>query len=86
MLIQVRNDNVWPTSRVKMIKMMVSPRQAQDKHRESTQKRRLCFISNAADPAPRLDIQAKPGEKNVLFAMPFIYKNDLFTKTGSGQT
>jgi hypothetical protein len=25
------------------------------------------------------------GEKNVLFA-PFIYKNDHFTKTGSGQT
>ena len=44
MLIQVRNDNVWPTSRVKMIKMMVSPRQAQDKHRESsTQKRRPLF-------------------------------------------
>ena len=25
------------------------------------------------------------GERNVLFE-PFIYKNDLFTKTGSGQT
>jgi hypothetical protein len=28
---------------------------------------------------------ARSGEKNVLFA-PFIYKNDHFTKTGSGQT
>ena len=33
--------------------------------------------------APMAD--GRPGEKNVLFE-PFMYKNDLFTKTGSGQT
>ena len=73
-----------------MIKMMVSPRQ--DRLRtnigKALQKKASLFHNfklNAADPAPRLDIQAKPGEKNVLFE-PFIYKNDLFTKTGSGQT
>jgi hypothetical protein len=27
-----------------------------------------------------------PGAQNTSFAMPFLYKNDLFTKTGSGQT
>jgi hypothetical protein len=38
--------------------------------------------------APMNESEAKVqfgGEKNVLFA-PFIYKNDHFTKTGSGQT
>ena len=30
-------------------------------------------------------VVVRNGEKNVLFA-PFIYKNEHFTKTGSGQT
>eukprot|EP01046_Picozoa_sp_COSAG06_P019111 COSAG06_NODE_1351_length_9765_cov_3.151976_4_plen_92_part_00 len=91
-----------------MLKMISLPRQAPDKHRESTQsdmrfwtvwrdrrRRRdddgrwwrrgraaradadaLAWVRRAADGA---------GKKTALFE-PFIYKNQHFTKTGSGQS
>ena len=72
------------------INMIVLPRQTRDTHRENTQKRDPPFHPQV--PAASVlscsggQLQGTlPGEKNVLFA-PFIYKNDHFTKTGSGQT
>jgi hypothetical protein len=70
------------------------PRQARDKHRESTQKRvvfcagKWLFDTDTDDSgyyAYIVPSTGGPGEKTALFA-PFIYKKDHFTKTGSGQT
>jgi hypothetical protein len=63
------------------IKRIILPRQARDKHRK-TQKKSGCVpfrLGCAARPV------TLPGEKTALFA-PFIYKNQHFAKTGSGQT
>ena len=58
------------------------PRQARDKYTT------VGKVENEADVSAGVvgvQLAATTGEKNVLFE-PFLYKNDLFTKTGSGQT
>jgi hypothetical protein len=78
------------------IKMIILPRQARDKHSESAQKRvivafsgRLRLLRCRDEPHALVQLVAVwphrelPGNR---FFEPFIYKNDLFTKTGSGQT
>ena len=55
------------------IKCIILPRQARDKHRENSKKGTFSRRHSARC------------EKRHLFA-PFIYKNEYFTKTGSGQT
>eukprot|EP01046_Picozoa_sp_COSAG06_P015870 COSAG06_NODE_1032_length_11010_cov_13.156448_3_plen_99_part_00 len=66
------------------------PRQARDKHREENSKNRLAQLNELAalvdaDGDGTITIWEFCGAKTPLFA-PFIYKNDHFTKTGSGQT
>jgi len=78
--------------------MIFLPRQARDKHRESSQKSgvsllrcvwQFCDIkvdqTNTSSNRPGGINNKGVVRKTVLFE-PFIYKNDLFTKTGSGQT
>ena len=58
------------------------PRQARGKYTT------VGKVENEADVSAGVvgvQLAATTGEKNVLFE-PFLYKNDLFTKTGSGQT
>ena len=80
--------------------MVTLPRQARDKHRESTQKAASFVQAIPRRPISRgtldtsfnhwmpteFNLAAKVKEKNAFFAMPFDAKNDHFTKTGSGQT
>jgi hypothetical protein len=69
---------------------IILPRLAQDKHRESTQKRRR-FVQAAVDQLESL-LQSAAGysevhrQENAVFAMPFYSKSHHLTKTGSGQT
>jgi hypothetical protein len=55
------------------IKMIILPRQARGKHRENSKKDAV-FRTAAV------------GIRNLCIFEPFIYKNEHFTKTGSGQT
>jgi hypothetical protein len=64
------------------------PRQARDKHRKSTKRDASAGLAQAkrGDKPHRHPYEiARSGEKNGLFE-PFIYINDDFAKTGSGQT
>ena len=61
---------------------IISPRQARDKHRESTQKKSGGFRMQVGGKAAGTGAAVS---KNGHFE-PFIYKNEHFTKTGSGQT
>jgi hypothetical protein len=65
-----------------ILKLIILPRQARDKHcRESTQARDDAFFAGST-----LRTRQWPSvQKTALFA-PFIYKNEHFAKTGSGQT
>jgi len=70
--------------------MIFLPRQARDKHRESTQKKSGVFSQNLNTGGSYQNywgswIMDWFGKETRLFA-PFIYTNDDFTKTGSGQT
>jgi hypothetical protein len=84
----VRKTPFW--SQFYIIKTIILPRQAQDKHRESTQKRRR-FVQAAVDQLESL-LQSAAGysevhrQENAVFAMPFYSKSHHLTKTGSGQT
>jgi hypothetical protein len=62
-----------------ILKMIILPRQARDKHREDSKKD--AFLQ---DPRDR-DTLGESGKKTRLCA-PFYTKNDHFAKTGSGQT
>ena len=75
------------------LKRIILPRQARDKHRESTQNREATFFflrswtagegSGIRGPGLRLILA---GAKNAPFFEPFVVdKNDHFAKTGSGQ-
>jgi hypothetical protein len=77
--------------------MIILPRQAQDKHRESTQKRpfsqRSSSIAAAKSVTPSVArsahkslLRTRPLVRKNAFCPPFHSKNDHFTKTGSGQT
>ena len=76
-------------------KCIILPRQARDKHRESTQKRVTRFLRHARviwrGQGPTCHWQRCPRYLNPAKALVkkrsfLIYKNDDFTKTGSGQT
>jgi hypothetical protein len=69
------------------------PRQARDRHRESTQKRDVCFLSRYRGAPVHLPGRGRARvlphalvRKRVFLRCHFIHKCDLFTKTGSGQT
>jgi hypothetical protein len=64
-------------------KCIVSPRQAQEKHRESTQKREIAAVFARRTVASRTQA-GRTVRKTPLFEQ-FIYTNDPFTKPGSGQ-
>jgi hypothetical protein len=66
-----------------ILKMINLPRQAWDKHRESTQKRDLCVFLQPDNP---LQINAFEQCEKRLLCEPFYAESDHFTKTGSGQT
>jgi len=74
-----------------ILTMIILPRQARDKHRESTQKREASFAGKEYGPGYCLEVDWVEsnghcgGAGNASFA-PFIYIYDHFTKTGSGQT
>ena len=78
-------DNLRTNTR----KCFILPRQAQDNRKEmafSFGGFWICIIRGLRRLArAREDGESSGGEENLLFA-PFIYKNDRFTKTGSGQT
>jgi hypothetical protein len=66
-----------------MYKMMILPEQARDKHREK-------HLNKDRFVAERVRVQGDhlrcSGKDNASFAMPFDTGNQLFTRTGSGQT
>jgi hypothetical protein len=81
--------------------MIILPRQARDKHSESTQKAMRVSQGEAAAAAAaacfemRAARDLRPGEEVLhsygreiirRFRLPFYAKHDDFTKTGSGQT
>ena len=69
------------------VKTIFLPRQARDKHRESTQKRDCRFLADTCGVKTSTkcvkEMESQVGKRSF---KPFVYKNDDFTKTGSGQT
>ena len=85
--------------RLFLLKLIVLPRQARDKHRESTQKKRearfcrredvvalRCDVVACDPPMADAPLRNAEARKNAPFLASILHKNDRFTKTGSGQT
>ena len=72
-----------------MLTMIFLPRQARDKHRESTQKERCVFLQEQcqvlAQEKEALAVSKKTARRGEGCPL-FIHEDDHFTKTGSGQT
>ena len=68
------------------IKLMILPRQARDKHRESTQKTTTVLLQRHSSTRTARWCWHTVATGQGAVRTTFIYKTDDFTKTGSGQT